>query len=164
MNNRFFQPRRCGGVEGLWGAAMAATAAQGPTAGAARVGKCLFVASLNKWHTALSFPEVCSFIPAWLLFQASCMRSFSFLPATAILLRGLVRRETEKTLDSPRLPRNLKICKEERKKRYLTNIPPPPPNSNLYRGLCYFYFFSTISLLRLVVENGWAVSSTARRT
>ena len=93
MNNRFFQPRRCGGVEGLWGAAMAETAAQGPTAGAARVGKCLFVASLNKWHTALSFPEVCSFIPAWLLFQASCMRSFSFLPATAILLRlrGFVR-------------------------------------------------------------------------
>ena len=113
-------------------------------------------------HSA--FPKyVCSFIPAWLLFQASCMRSFSFLPATAILLRGLVRRKGDwKDFSLPRLPKNLKIYKEERKKRFFTNI--SPPDSNPYWGLCYFYFFSTISLLRPVAENGWAVSSTARRT
>ena len=82
----------------------------------------------------------------------ACVAFPFFPPPPSSSEASLEGRETEKTLASPRLPRNLKICKEERKKRFFTNI--HPRIQKPYRGLCYFYFFSTISLLRLVVENG----------
>ena len=51
----------------------------------------------------------------------ACVAFPFFPPPPSSSEASLEGRETEKTLASPRLPRNLKICKEERKKRSFTN-------------------------------------------
>ena len=72
----------------------------------------------------------------------ACVAFPFFPPPPSSSEASLEGREPEKTLASPRLPRNLKTCREERKKRSFTNIPPPLPEfKSLSRPLLLLLIF-----------------------